>query len=419
MGLFSRRKPDEARTASLNGLEELLRQAGYPGRSATAAPVTVTSAVTGTVAIYAATSLLADTISSLPVHTYAIAADGETRQRINPKLKGSPGERIARLVADQPNPEMTPKEFYGLVEAHIDLWGNAFINIVRGNDGYPIALWPLQPDRIVIKRDSAGAKEYAYRLDNGQWRKLAYSEVCHITGYSYDGTLGVSPITVARDAIALDQASAKFGGAFFANGAQPSGILTSPGNLSPDQAEGLRREWDTLHAGINNAHRVAVLYGGMDYKAVSMPPKDAQFVELRRYTVSEAARLYRIPPHLLSDVERSTSWGTGIEEQSIGYVVYTIRPKLEGFEQAFNRDFSPHPGYSTLRDDNIFIEFAVDGLLRGDQKSRYEAYESGIRAGWMLRSEPRRLENLPPVDGFDEPLLPNGYVQDSLPLAGQ
>lgn len=408
MRRFWRRRQEER---SLDGFGDLLRRAGYLRATYTGRPVTVESALTGTVAVYACVSLLADTMGSLPLMLYR---DGESRERVEPGPTGKL-ERLARMLHQQPNPEMTASELWSLVESHLDTWGNAVLNVVRGPDGWASELWPLRPDAIEFRRDPE--KHWIYSLPTGEKRKLDARDVCHIrTGVSLDGVWGVSPIGVVRQAVAIEQAATEYIGRYFRDAAIPGGILRSPTKLSAEERQALRDEFGALHRGLDNAHRVAVL-SNLEWQQVSLPPKDAEFVALRKFSIAEVARLFRVPPHMVGDVERSTSWGTGIEHQSINYVVHTIRPRCERIEQALSRDLGPEG--MTLRDDGLIVEFNVDHLLRGDAKARAEAYAIAVQNGWMTRNEVRRRENLPPIDGLDTPLLMPGQQEANARAANE
>lgn len=402
----------DERAINANVFFDALEGAG--AKTASGKVITPGKALEGTIAVYAAVSLRAETVGSLPLLLYRRISDAE-RERI----RGAPLRwpmRLARMLHESPNPEMTAQEYFETVQGHVDLWGNHYSAIVRLGDGRPAELWPLRPDRMEVFRDRdarglpIGPRRYLYTLDSGQKVRLERHEVMHVRGYGSDGIVGLSPITVARQAIGIEQAAAEFAGRFYRNSAMPGGILVTPGVLSADRLKALKRAWQDAHGGLTRAHRIAVLQGGVEWREVGMPLEDAQFVETRRFQIEEVARLYRIPLHLLGDTTKSTTWGTGIEQMTIGFVVYTIRSSLKRIELAVNRDLrNPELG-ETLLDEGLFAEFKVDGLLRGDMKTRAEFYQRAITNGWMTRNEVRALENLPPIEGLDDPILPANFA---------
>jgi HK97 family phage portal protein len=385
--------------------------------------ITPTSALEGTVAVYTAVSLLAETVGSLPLHTYKRISEDE-RERITPVLERWPGG-LARMLHDGPNPELTGQEFWETVEGHLNLWGNHYSFIVRGGDGRPKELWPLRPDMMEVFRARdreglpIGARQYAYTLPNGEKRGLTRPEVFHVPAFGINGIAGISRAEVGRNAIGIEQAAGEYAGRFFSNSAIPGGILKTAGTLKKDTITDLRDQWSSMVGGLTNAQRIAVLHSGVDWQSVGIPPKDAQFIELRRFQIEEVARLFRIPLHLLGDTSKETTWGTGIEQMTIGFVVYTLRSHLKRIESAIERDLGDPQTGRTLRDEGLFAEFRVDGLLRGDMEARAGFYASGIQNGWMLRSDARGLENLKPVPGLDRPLMAathNPVGADGLPI---
>ena len=374
--------------------------------------VTPESAVEGTIAVYSAVGLLAETIGSLPLHTFTKTEDG--REKVSPSRNG-PG-RIARMLHEAPNPEMSAQEYWENVEGHKLLWGNHYSFIRRDGAGRPFELWPLRPDMMTVSRRAdqrglpVGPRTYTYTLPNGETRGFGRSEILHVTDFSTDGLRGLSRIEVARNAIGIEQAAGEYAGRFFTNSARPDGVLTSDQYVGPEETQRIRTDWENLHRGLSKSQRVGVLHSGLNWQSIGMPPKDAQFIEIRRFQIGEIARLYRIPPHMIGDLERSTSWGTGIEQQSIGFVVYTLRPLLKRIEGAIARDLGDPDTGETLLDGGRFAEFQVEGLLRGDMAARSEFYSKAINDGWMVPNDARSLENLPPLAGMDRPRIQSGFV---------
>ncbi|MBC7193875.1 phage portal protein, partial [Marinobacter sp.] len=331
---------------------------------------------------FSAVDILSRTLASLPLTVYWRLQGGGKERAIDHPLYS--------ILHDLPNPEMTSFELRQALMGHLALWGNAFAEIERDNAGRVVALWPLRPDRMTVKRDQQGLL-YVYRIGTTEEEvALRQRNVMHIRGLSSDGIIGYSPIRMAREAIGLALATEEFGARFFGNGSRPGGVLQHPGKLSDEAARRLKKSWEEMHQGLTQAHRVAILEEGMTWQQVGIPPEDAQFLETRKFQVTEIARIFHIPPHMLADLERSTF--SNIEHQGIEFVVHTMRPWLVCWEQAIKRDlFLPS-------ERNIyFAEFLVDGLLRGDIKSRYEAYAVGRQNGWLSADDIRELENMNPL----------------------
>jgi HK97 family phage portal protein len=343
------------------------------------------------VAVFACVSLIAETIGTLPLIVY--------RNLPNNGRERDPQHPMYPVLHTRPNPEMTSVEYREAMVGHLALRGNAYSQkLPLRNGGWE--LWPLRPDRMTVFRDGRHLR-YLYTLPSGEQRKLAPSEVMHIRGMSSDGLIGYSRVTLAREAIGVGLALEEYSARLFSNGAQPGGVLQTPGALSAPAYERLKSSWEAAHQGLDNAHRVAILEEGVEFKSVSLSAVDAQFLEQRRYSRSEIATLFRVPPHMIGDVERSTSWGTGIEQQGIGFVTHTLRPYLVRIEQRIGLDLMPEPTH--------FAEFLVDGLLRGDLKTRMESY--ALMRMWGLRSanDIARLENWTPIpadQGGDTLLVP-------------
>lgn len=349
-------------------------------KSASGVSVNERTALTST-SVFSAVDILSRTLASLPLHVYR-------------RLIGGGKEKVTEhplypILHDLANPEMTSFEFRQALMGHLALWGNAYAEIERNNAGEVIALWPLRPDRMTIKRDNNGLL-YVYQLPNGEQVGLRQSNVMHVRGLSSDGIVGYSPIRMAREAIGLSLATEEFGARFFGNGSNPGGVLQHPGKLSEDAAKRLRDSWAEMHQGLSQSHRVAILEEGMTWQQVGIPPEYAQFLETRKFQVTEIARIFHVPPHMLGDLDRSTF--SNIEHQGIEFVVHTMRPWLVCWEQAMKRDlFLP----SERR--IYFAEFLVDGLLRGDIQSRYQAYAIGRQNGWLSADDIRELENMNPL----------------------
>lgn len=351
------------------------------------------------IAVFGAVRVLAETLASLPLHVYRRLADGG-RARAEDYF-------LYPLLHNQPNGEMTSFQLRETLMGHLALWGNAYAEIEYNNAGRPIALWPLRPDKMKLERRN-GQLVYVYTLPkpmvNGQYDiDLLPQFVLHIRGLSPNGLVGYSPISLARQGIGLGLAAESFGSRFFGNDARPGAVLKHPNTLSGDAHERLIGSWETRHQGLEKSHRMAILEEGMEYQQIGIPPEDAQFLETRKFQNTEIARLYRIPPHMLADLDRATF--SNVEQQSIDFVTYTMTPWLVRWEQDIERSLIPPSDRKTY-----FAEFLVDGLLRGDTGSRYSAYAIGRQNGWLSANDIRRLENMNPVDGGDVYLVPLNMI---------
>ena len=335
-------------------------------------------------AVYSCVRILSEAIASLPLHFYEYSGDGS-------KVKAT-NHPLYFLLHDEPNPEMSSYTFREVLMTHLLLWGNAYAQIIRNGKGEVIALYPLMPDRMNVDRDEKGQIYYEYRMSNddaptmkGSTVKLASSDVLHIPGLGFDGLVGYSPIAMAKNAIGMAIACEEYGAKFFANGAAPSGVLEHPGTLKDPSR--VRESWTQTFGGSSNANKVAVLEEGMKYTPISISPEQAQFLETRKFQINEIARIFRVPPHMVGDLEKSSF--SNIEQQSLEFVKYTLDPWVCRWEQAMVRSL-----LSADDKKKYFIKFNVDGLLRGDYQSRMNGYAVARQNGWMSANDIRELENL-------------------------
>ncbi len=314
--------------------------------------------------VYACVRLLAETVAGLPLHLYRFTDDAEKDKE---RAKDHP---LYKLLYRQPNSEMTSFSFRETMMTHLLLWGNAYAQIIRDGRNNIMALYPLLPENVEPDRDEKSQIYYIYHAYTdevpGEHNKDIYfrrDEIFHIPGLGFNGLVGFSPIAMMKNSLGTTLAVEKYGSAFFKNGAQPSGVLEHPGVLK--NAETLRENWSDIYGGPNNAHKVAVLEEGMSYKAISLPPEDSQFLSTRQFGVNEICRIFRVPPHMVQDLEHATF--SNIEHQSIDFVVHTLTPWLVRFEQAIMKDLLVE-----TEQDQYFPKFNVDGLLRGDYDSRMQ-----------------------------------------------
>ena len=330
-----------------------------------------------TSAVYACVRILAESVAGLPLHVYERTANGSKSTK--------PSHPLYRLLHDEPNREMTSFVFRETLMSHLLLWGNAYAQIIRDGRGFPIALYPLLPDRMAVDRNENGELVYTYQSDKGQV-KLRRENVLHIPGLGFDGLIGYSPIAMAKNAVGLALATEDYGAAFFANGANPGGVLEHPGVIKPEQADRLRESWQSQFGGAN-AHKVAVLEEGLKFHQMSIPPEQAQFLETRKFQINEIARIFRVPPHMVGDLEKSSF--SNIEQQSLEFVKYTLDPWVVRWEQSLQQALILPSEKAT-----IFIKFNLDGLLRGDYQSRMQGYSTGIQNGFMSVNDVRGLEDM-------------------------
>ena len=328
-----------------------------------------------TAIVYACVRVLSETIASLPFHTYTYTTNGKEKAIDHP---------IYYLLHSEPNPEMTSFVFRETLMGHLLLWGNAYAQIIRDGRGRVVGLYPLLPNKMVVNRNNQGQLYYQYEKD-GQTYILNRYEVLHIPGLGFDGLVGYSPIAMAKNAIGMAIATEEYGAKFFANGANPGGVLEHPGVVK-DPAR-IRESWNAVYQGSGNAHRVAVLEEGMKFQSIGIPPEQAQFLETRKFQINEIARIFRIPPHMVGDLEKSSF--SNIEQQSLEFVMYTLDPWVVRWEQAVQRAL-----FSESEKRKYFVKFNVDGLLRGDYGSRMNGYAVGRQNGWLSANDIRELENM-------------------------
>lgn len=376
----------------------------YMGGSSAGKNVNERSAMQMT-AVYSCVRILAEAVAGLPLHLYRYKEDGGKERAID--------NNLYHLLHDEPNKEMSSFIFRETLMTHLLLWGNAYAQIIRNGKGEVIALYPLMPNKMQVDRDENGELYYIYTRSSEEAKNmegatvyLTPRDVLHIPGLGFDGLVGYSPIAMAKNAIGLAIATEEYGAKFFANGAAPSGVLEHPGTIKDPSR--LRENWNSTFGGSANSGKVAVLEEGMKYTPISISPEQAQFLETRKFQIDEIARIFRVPPHMVGDLEKSSF--SNIEQQSLEFVKYTLDPWVIRWEQSLSR--------SLLSEDEkrkYFFKFNLEGLLRGDYESRMSGYATARQNGWMSANDIRELENLdkiPAEDGGDLYLI-NGNM---LPL---
>jgi len=340
-----------------------------------------------TTAVYACVRILSEAIASLPIHVYRYKDGGKEIVCDHP---------LYTLLHDEPNPEMTSFVFRETLMSHLLIWGNAYAQIIRDGAGRVLGLYPLLPDKMDVQRDDKGNIYYVYSRnsdENPMFKeygniRLKAEDVLHIPGLGFDGLIGYSPIAMAKNAVGMTLACEEYGASFFANGANPGGVLEHPGVLKDPSK--VRESWNSVYRGVSNAHKIAVLEEGMKYQQIGIPPEEAQFLETRKFQVNEIARLYRIPPHMVGDLDKSSF--SNIEQQSLEFVKYTLDPWVIRWEQSLQRSLLL-PGEK----GKYFIKLNVDGLLRGDYQSRMNGYAVGRQNGWFSANDIREMENMNPI----------------------
>lgn len=335
--------------------------------------------------VYACVRIISETIASLPLHVY---------KRDNKGAKNKAYDHpLYRILHDEANEEMSSFSFWETISGHLLTWGNAYAEIERNGKGQVVALWPISPD--LVKVDRLGGKLiYRVSVANKPEAKLPAEKVLHFHGLSFDGRVGYSPIGMAKESLAFAKATEQYGSTFFGNGGKPGGVLEMEGVLKDKAAsDRLRESWNEIHGGSGKAHRIAILEAGMKYKPISLPPEDAQFLETRRFQKADIAQLFRVPLHMINDLSNATF--SNIEHQSIEFVVHTIRPYLVRMEQQIRRKLL----ITESDQKDYFAEWSVDGLLRGDAKSRNEALQIQRQNGIINANEWREIENMNPQEG--------------------
>lgn len=382
MGLLQRFiQPDKRLT--INNLDMFMDRAisGYP----TASGVEINdSTALSCMAVYAAVRLLSETIGSLPGHVMRQTEMSKEKALIHP---------LYPIIHEQPNPEQTAMEWRETAMVHLLLRGNHYSEKQYDEGGRIIALWPIHPDRVKIERPNPNASLlYRVSIPGGGEVLLGPDRMLHLRGLGSNGVTGFSPIALGRQAMGLAIAAQEYGARLFRNDTRPGGVLEHPAKLGDAAYARLRESVEAQHQGLTNAHRMMILEEGMKWSQVGINPDDAQFLESRKFGVTEIARMFNVPPHFLRDLERATF--ANIEQQSIDFVVYSIRPWLVRLEQRLKMEL-----LSVQDRVTHFIKFNVDGLLRGDIKSRYEAYHIAKLDGWINGNEIRELEDMNPIPG--------------------
>ena len=340
-------------------------------------------------AVYSCVRVLSESVAQLPLKVYRRRSEG--RQEASDHY-------LYPLLHGAPNPKQSSFAFWEAVTASLALWGNAYALIDLDAAGRVAALWFLDPGSVFPRRMASGEIVYDVATSQGS-KTYLWGEIFHVSGLGFDGVKGHSVVRVAAEAIEQGVAASEYASRFFENDATPRGVLETDALFKDVTAiERLRQSWNQLYQGAENSHRVAILENGLKFRPLTINPEDAQLLETRKFNRSEIAGIFRVPLHMIGDLEKATF--SNIENQSIDFVKFCLSPWLRRIEQAISLQlFSPNER------KRYYAEFITEGMLRGDTKSRYEAYEVAIRSGWMSINEVRAIENLSPVDGGDRHYL--------------
>lgn len=389
-GLFERRMPSVESPAVPLTSASLL---DVLGGSSTDSGISVTERSSLHMpAVWRAVNVIAGVSSALPLHSYTAGTK----------------ERATSGLLDDPHPELTPVELWRLAYVHRVLWGNAYLQKLRSGAGEIKELWPITPDRVRVDREkptpeSPSGKVFWITDDQGVLHRKTPHDILHIPGLGYDGITGCSPVRLAAAGIGLAQAAEKSAARLFGSGNMIGGVLQTEQRLNPDQAAALKERWRAKMSGVQNSHEVAVLDSGASFKPVAMPYKDAQFLESREFQVVEVARMFGVPLFLLMETAKSTSWGTGLEQQATGWVTFDLGPTwLTTTEQRITKEL--------LAPGRQYARYAVQGLLRGDAPSRATFYRAMRDIGAMSSNDIRRLEDLPPIGDEGDIYLQPTYM---------
>lgn len=385
----------------------------WPARSLSGITVTDDKAL-GLTAVYRSVTLISTTAGGQPIHVHHEKADG-TAERLKTD--------DTRYLWGRPNREMTRQTYWETVVGH-ETMGDAFLFVVKDGRGRVMpksqaqpgddwGVWYVEPWRTQTGRTSDGRKIYVvdHNEDAPMIDFAEGGEIIHVPNWGRNSLRGINPLSIAPAAISLGLSAQEYAERFFSQDSTPRGLLTSEQVISPEDADRIIARWERNNATLARAHRIAVLGNGAKFQPISISPEDAQLLEERRFQLAEIARLFGIPPHMLGDTERSTSWGSGIEEQTRGFLTFTLQPHINRFEQAIDDALLKREG------TDRYVKFDLGGLLRPNLLQRYQAYAMGY-GRWLTPNDIRRDEDLPPIDGGDELLAAVNLVPiDQLGLA--
>lgn len=338
-------------------------------------------------AVYASVRLLSETVAALPLALYE--REGETDRLA--------ADHPLTDVLDTPNSWQTPHDFWALAMTHLLMRGNFYARIARRDESRVDALIPIAPQTVRPKQDERGAITYEIRQSGGSTRVLAQSDVLHVRALTTDGLIGIGPLEAARRTVEHSTFMRRWNSGFFQNGARPTGVLKHPGVLSTEAFDRLKNSFDESYSGTENAGRPMILEEGLSWDSLSLTAEDLQFIDGMKFSRGEIAMFFGVPPHMIGDIERGTSWGSGLEQQNLGFLIYSLRPWLTNIAQAMRRDL-------IAREDRrrYVLKFDTSDLTRADFKARQEGLQIQRNAGVISVNEWRRAENLNPIESGDD-----------------
>lgn len=364
--------------------------------------VTVKNALEHTI-VYSCVNILSESLASLPLSVYKTEIKNDKIHKSKAR-----NHSLNNLLHDEPNDDMTSFSWMQVVMMHLLLRGNHYSQIIRNNAGQVTGIYPLDPEKMVVVRLDSGKIGYLYRHDTFGEVGLESREVLHFIGMTLDGITGLSPISYNRHTIGASIAMEEFGSTLFKNGATPSGVVSSDTvrTMSDTGFERFKKSFKDNFQGLMNAGKPMILEDGFKFTPITISNKDGQYLESRKFTKAEIAGFYRIPLHMVNELDKATF--SNIEHQSIQFVVDAVRPWAVRMEKEIKRKC-----LSPIEKLTHYIKFNLGALLRGDTKSRYEGYESAITKGcWMSRNEARELEDMNPKDGLDEMIVPLNFSKE-------
>lgn len=333
-------------------------------------------------AVYSCVRLIAWALASLPLHVYAETENGKQKAKSHP---------LYRMLHTSPNDEQTSFKWRELMYTHMNLWGAGISEIEFNRFGEPVNLWPIPPWRVRPIRDKKTKKlVYRVRVSEDEEKDLLPFQVLVVSALSTSADSWMSPIQVHRETVGAAVAVKDFGARTFGQGTNPAGIITHPGKFKETSEQSLKEKF-AGYSGLGNSHRLMLLEDGVVYKRIGLPPEDAQYLETRQFDISEFARIYNIPLHLLQSHEKSTSWGSGLEELNTALVTYTLTPYIVQTEQEITKKL--------ILDNTHYPKFQLSGLLRGKLLDRYESYRIAREAGILSANECRELEDMNRIEG--------------------
>lgn len=356
-------------------------------------------------------------VLGLPAYYRAIAIRSGVEAALPLKVyrRGSRERIVQRTVLDSPNPAQKPFGFWQTMRMNGIAWGNSFARKEYNGADVVTKVWPMHPSRVRVEpvditEVTPDGKLFIVTDRHGREYRWTRREVFHVPFMSPDGIVGVSALQAFRESLGTAIAAEDTAGSLFANGTRISGVLQSKKSLTETSATRLKTRWREVATGSGNAGDIAVLDNDTEFKPTSLPPQDAELLQSRQWSVAEISRIVGVMPHMIGDTERSTSWGSGIESQFIGWVQTIVYPELVNIEQIATGDLLPG-GWDS---GSWYAEYALEGLLRGDSAARAQFYASAIQWGWMHRNEVRVRENLEPAEGLDEFLAPSNMTLISI-----